>query len=148
MFLFNYFENVRLRWESVHSIWYMFYFCQLLLIFVPLTNSMDKSPWEANRFSASQENPHVLCNLKAHYHIHKGLPPVPTVSELSVRLQWAVHWWTKNSLKGLFTEKMLNCHYQTLLVPGTQLYIHEQTQVTWLYPSVKNVLQRKYCHHN
>jgi len=43
---------------------------------------MDKSPWEANRFSASQEIPHIVCNPKAHYHIHKSRPSVPTVSQI------------------------------------------------------------------
>ena len=39
---------------------------------------MEQSPsWVANRFSASQEIPHVLWNPKVHYHIHNWLPPVP-----------------------------------------------------------------------
>jgi hypothetical protein len=42
-----------------------------------LTYFMEQSPsWEANRFAASREIPHILCNLKVHYHIHKYLPPV------------------------------------------------------------------------
>jgi hypothetical protein len=32
---------------------------------------------EANWFSASQEIPHILGNLKVHYHVHVSLPPIP-----------------------------------------------------------------------
>ena len=33
---------------------------------------MQQSPsWEANRFSASQEIPHILRNPKVHYRIHQ-----------------------------------------------------------------------------
>ena len=36
---------------------------------------MEQSPaWEANQFSASQEIPRMLWNLKVHYHIYKCLP--------------------------------------------------------------------------
>ena len=40
------------------------------------TYSMEQSPWEANRFSTSQEIPHTLRNPKVHYRIHKRPPPV------------------------------------------------------------------------
>jgi len=45
---------------------------------------MQQSPsWEANRFSASQEIPHILCNPKVHYRIYNTLPPVPILSQIN-----------------------------------------------------------------
>jgi hypothetical protein len=44
---------------------------------------MEQSPWEANRFAASQEIPHILWNPKIYYRIHKYPPPVSILIQLN-----------------------------------------------------------------
>ena len=48
-----------------------------------LTDSMHKSPcFEPNRFSASQEIPHILWDPEGSLPIHKSPPPVPILRQL------------------------------------------------------------------
>ena len=45
---------------------------------------MERSPsWEANRFSAGQEIPHILRNPMIQYRVYKCLPPVPILSQIN-----------------------------------------------------------------
>jgi len=46
------------------------------------TTSMKQSSWEVNSHLAGQETPYLSQNLKVHYHVHKSLPLVPTLSQM------------------------------------------------------------------
>ena len=68
---------------------------KLKIFYNLLTYFMKQSPFrEANRFSASQEIPHISWNPKVYYHSHKCLPPVPILSQLD-----PVHTPTSHFLK-------------------------------------------------
>ena len=65
------------------------------LTYYLLTYSKEQSPsWEASRFSASQETPHILFSPKVHHRIQKCPPPVPILSQFD-----SVHAPTPHFLK-------------------------------------------------
>jgi hypothetical protein len=58
---------------------------------------MQQSPyWEANRFLASQELPHISRKPKVHYRFHKCPPPIPILSQL-----YPVHILSPTSLRSI-----------------------------------------------
>ena len=70
--------------EKIHVTYLLLYLLITYLITYVLTYSMQLSPsGEANRFSASQEIPRILSNLKVHYRSHKIPPPVTTLSQIN-----------------------------------------------------------------
>ena len=49
-----------------------------------LGTGTDQNPsWEAKRFSASQEIPHIFCEPKIHCRVHETQPPVPILRQIS-----------------------------------------------------------------
>ena len=57
--------------------------------------------WEANRFSASPRNSHILWNLKIHHCIYKCLPPLPVLSHINPVHSRPTHF-PKIHLNGIF----------------------------------------------
>jgi hypothetical protein len=69
--------------------------CDLTLLPYLLTHSTQYTlSWEANRFAASQEIPHILWNPNIHYNIYKCPPLVSFLSQLNL-----VHTPTSQFLK-------------------------------------------------
>jgi len=72
-----------------------------------ITYSMEQSPsWEADWFSASQEFPRILWNLKVHYRFHTWPPPVSILRQsISPGPRFSV--WTFRNMICFYGEELL-----------------------------------------
>jgi hypothetical protein len=61
----------------------------------------------ANRYSASQEIPHILLNSKFYYRIQKGSPLVPILSQLDPVHVSPFHFLKDSSCNALYTNVIL-----------------------------------------
>jgi len=75
-------------WKDTWDEFVSYFLWQLIV-----TNSNEQiSPWEANRFSASQEIPRILRNPKAHYRNHMSPPPVSIPSQINLAHTFPTHF--------------------------------------------------------
>ena len=72
----------------------------------------SKSPWKANCCSASQKIPHILWNLKVHYHVPRSLPLV-----LILRFKGSAHVWGsgKSLVTSFYSEQFIAPHQTSKL---------------------------------
>ena len=93
--LFNISFTYLLTYIHTYLLTYLLTYLPTYLLTYFLTYSMEQSPsWETNRFSDSQEIPHVLWNPMVYYLIHKFPPTLSILSKLD-----PVHIHTNNFLK-------------------------------------------------
>ena len=99
---------------------------------------MEQSPsWKTDRFSASQEIPHILWNPKVHYHIHKYPPPVPILRHLDP-VHTTISYFLKIHLNIILPSMTgspkwsLSLRFISLCWPKIQQYWTLLTPISWM----------------
>ena len=120
-----------------------------------LTHSIQHSPsWEANRFSASQETPHILWNPKVHYCSHKCTPsshilcqldPAHILTSYFLKIHLniilpSMPWSPKWSFRQFFTQKSCTCLsplHATCQNPSNSSRFYHPSNIGWAVQIIK-----------
>jgi len=113
-----------------------------------VTYSIEQSPsWGANRFSASQERPHILWNPKVHFRVYKCPPPVPVLSLINpVHAPHPIYWrftliLSSHLSLGLFPSGVTTALYTPLLSP---VHVTGYSHLILLDMITRTILVQKY----
>ena len=122
-----------------------------------LTYSMQHSPsWEANRFSASQEIPRILCNPKVHYRIQTYPSPVLILNQLDPVHSPTYHFLKIHLIKGFLARRQIDTYmclywsavyvlvWHNLSYLMVEVYLHFYLRYNYMFRLLTTAIFRLY----